>query len=149
MSVTVPLLPLNSCCSPVYLVYTLVVRWNFRLLVYPLPLNGWKVEVTRPRGPAVHGNAPNDLLQFDYMEIASAAANEKYILMLRGDHSTNSWLFACSDTVAENTACAIISWSAAFIHTKSLMSGDAAHFKSDLLRFFGKDIPVPHHFTLP
>lgn len=42
--------------------------------------------MVRPYGPAVHGTVPNDLLQFDYIEVALAATGEKYVLMLREDH---------------------------------------------------------------
>lgn len=69
--------------------------------------------VLRSFGPAIHINAPNDLLQFDNAEIATAASGEKYILMLCDYHS-NYCLFSFPDTSAENATRAIIDKSAAF-----------------------------------
>lgn len=50
-------------------------------------LDGWMWKKLCTLAPAVHGTAPNDLLQLDYVEIALAASGEKYLLMLRDDHS--------------------------------------------------------------
>lgn len=65
-------------------------------------------KIPRPFGPAVHGTAPINLLQFDYIEIAAATSAEKYILMLQDGYSNFCWLFAFPDTDAENAARAII-----------------------------------------
>lgn len=36
----------------------------------------------RPFGPALYSTKPNDLLPFDYTEVAPGASGEKYVLML-------------------------------------------------------------------
>ena len=79
-------------------------------------------KVPRPFGPAVHGTAPNDLVQFDYIEIGPSNTGEKYVLMVRDDHSDYKWFFPFANTNAENAAIAIIDWCAAFTVPKSLMS---------------------------
>lgn len=103
----------------------------------------------RPFGPSVHGTSPNALLQFYYIEIAPSATGEKYVLMMRDDHSNYCWLFAFPDTSAENAARAIIDWSAAFNVPKGLMSDGPTHFKNETIRLVCKGLRVPHHFTLP
>lgn len=105
--------------------------------------------VPRPFGPAVHGTRPNDLLQFDYLEIAPASNGDKYILMLRDDHSSYCWLFAFADMVAGNAARAIIDWCAALGVPNGLMSDGPTHFKNETVRLVAKGLRVPHHFTLP
>ena len=43
--------------------------------------------VPRPFGPSVHGTAPNDLPQFDYIELGPSTDGCKYFLMRRDYHS--------------------------------------------------------------
>lgn len=105
--------------------------------------------VPRPFGPAVHGTSPNDLLQFDCIKIAEANSGEKYVLMLREDHSNYCWSYACSETSAEYVARAIVDWSAALGVPLQLMSDEPTHFKNEVLRIVAKELRVPHHFTLP
>lgn len=104
--------------------------------------------VPRPYGLAVHGTAFNDLLQFDYLEISKAILREKYILMLRDDHSNYCRRFAFPDTSAENAARPIIDWSAAFGVPSESMSYRPTHFKNGTVRLVTKGLSVPHHFTL-
>lgn len=61
--------------------------------IHCLPTVGGN-KVPRPLGAAVHGTKPNDLLQFDYIEMAPSKAGEKYILMLRDDFSSYCWLIS-------------------------------------------------------
>lgn len=105
--------------------------------------------VPRPYGPAFHGTSANDLLQFDYIEVAPSTTGDKYVLMLRDDHSDYKWFFAFADTSAENAAHAIVDWCAAFGVPKSLMSDGPTHFKNETLNRLSKGLKVPHHFTLP
>lgn len=105
--------------------------------------------VPRPYDPVAHGTDPNDLLQFDYIEIAPADTGEKYVLMLRDDHSSYCWLFAFVDTLAANAARAINDWCAALGVPKALMSDGPTHFKNETIRLIEKGLRVPHHFTPP
>lgn len=111
------------------------------------PLEGGKVP--RPFGPAVHRTSANDLLQFDYIGIAKAHSGEKYVLILRDDHSNYCWLYACPETSAEHAARAIKDWSAAFGVPNQQMSDGPTHFTNEVLGLVAKGLRVPHHFTLP
>ena len=106
-------------------------------------------KVPRPFGPALHGTKPNALLQFDYIELGMGANGDKYVLMLRDDHSDYKWFFAFPDTSAENAATSIIDWSAAFGVPEGLMSDGPTHFKNETIRLITRGLKVPHHFTLP
>ena len=90
-------------------------------------------KVPRPFGPAFHGSAPNDVLQFHYIDMGLAADGTKYILMLRDDHSDYKWFFAFADTSAQNAAQAIIDWCAAFGVPKSLISDGRRIFETKQL----------------
>lgn len=124
------------------------VRTFVRSCIHCLSTIGGE-KVPRPFGPAIHGTKANDLLQFDYVEIANTPSGMKYILMLRDDHSDYKWLLPFPDTSAENAARAIIDWSAAFGVPKGLMSDGPTHFKNETMRLVSKGLKVPHHFTLP
>lgn len=124
------------------------IRTFVRSCIHCLSTTGGE-RVPRPFGPSVHGTAPNDLVQFDYIEIAPSRTGEKYVLMLRDDHSDYKWFFAFTDTAADNAAQAIIDWCAAFGVPKMLMSDGPTHFKNETVRMVCKNLKVPHHFTLP
>lgn len=106
-------------------------------------------KIPRPFGLAVHGTAPNDLLQFDYIKITAAVTGEKYVLMLRDDHSSYYWFFAFADTSAENAARAIIDSSTAFGVPNDLVSDGPTHFKNETVRLVAEGLRVPHRHTLP
>lgn len=105
--------------------------------------------IPRPYGPAVHGTKPNDLLQFDYIEIGPSTTGMKYILMLKDSHSTHCWLFPFGNTSAENSARAIIEWCAAFGVSNGMMSDGPTNFLNEIVRRVCKGLKAPHHFTLP
>ena len=105
--------------------------------------------IPRPFGPAHFGTKPNDLLQFDYLDLGPSQSGEKYFLMLKDDHSSYCRLFAFADTSADNAAQAIIDCCAAFGVPNGLMSDGPTHFKNETIRLLAKGLKVPHHFTLP
>lgn len=106
-------------------------------------------KIPRSFGPSVHGTKPNDLSQFDYVEMARSKTGEKYILMIRDDHSNYKWFFAFDSTSAKNAAHAILDWCAAFGVPSGLMSDGPTHFRNKTLRQVSRRLKVPHHFTLP
>lgn len=73
---------------------------------------------------------PNDLEQFDYIEIVPGTDGDKYVLMLRDDHSDYKWLFAFDNTFASNAAISNLDWAADFWVPKFLMSDRPMHFKT-------------------
>jgi len=105
--------------------------------------------VPRPFGPSVHGTAPNDLLQFDFLEIGPGADGIKYILMMRDDFSSYCWLFPFSNANSDSTAMALLEWSSSFNVPRMLMSDQGTHFKNETVRKLSRALKVPHHFTLP
>ena len=107
------------------------------------------VRVPRPFGPAVHGTRPNELIQFDYLEIGPSAIGSKYLLLVRDDFSSYSWLFPFHEATAENAAEAILEWSAAFNTPSMLMSDGGSHFQNETLRIIAQKLRAKHHITLP
>lgn len=60
--------------------------------------------------PAVYGTRPNDLIQLYDLEMGSSRTGEKYILMLRDDHSGNCWLYNACTTDAATASDAFLNW---------------------------------------
>lgn len=105
--------------------------------------------VPRPFGPALHGTMPNDLVQFDYIEMGTGRTGDKYILMVRDDHSGYCWFYPAVTTTAETAAHALLDWCAAFGAPAAFMSDGPTHFKNETIRLLTKGLRIPHHFTLP
>lgn len=64
-------------------------------------------------GQAVHRTKPNDLVQFDYIEIGPVDSCYKYFLMFRDDHSDYKCIFCFPNTKKKNAAHDIIDFCAA------------------------------------
>lgn len=98
--------------------------------------------------PSFDATMPSVLLQLDYIETAASSAGEKYVLMLRDDHSDYKWFFAFPNTAAQIDATAIIDWSAAFSVPNGLISDGPTHFKNDTTCPVARGLKIPRHFTL-
>lgn len=61
----------------------------------------------RPPGVTVFGTRPNDLLQFDYLDLGKSTSGNRYVFMMREDHNGYTWLYPTPFTSAEEAAHAI------------------------------------------
>lgn len=91
-----------------------------------------------PFGPVVHGDRPNSLLQFDYLELGPGDNGDKYVLMLRDYHSNYVWMFTFAGNMTENAAHTIIDWCSAFGIPIGLMSDGPTHFRNETIRLVTK-----------
>lgn len=80
-------------------------------------------------GIALHGKKAYKLLQFDYIEHGLINDGDKYVLMLRDDHSDYKLLYAFADTVTRYAVQVIISWCVAFGSAIILMSVCIARYE--------------------
>ena len=78
-----------------------------------------------------------------------STTGDRYILMLRDDVTSYSWLYPTPSTSASQAATALVDWCAAFGAPKSFMSDSPTHFKNETLRLLAKGLKNNHHFTLP
>lgn len=124
------------------------VRSFVRAYIHCLSTLGGE-KIPRPFGPAVHGTKPNDLLQFDYIDIGPSNNGDNYVLMMRVDHSDYKMYYCFPSTDAENAATAIIEWCSLFGVPSGLMSDGPTHFKNETVRLVSKGLKVHHHLTLP
>eukprot|EP00171_Calliarthron_tuberculosum_P009514 IDg9514t1 len=57
--------------------------------MHSLNLYNWRREMPRTFSPSVHDKKQNDLFRFDFIDLGTATDGEKYVLMLRDDHSVS------------------------------------------------------------
>ena len=124
------------------------VQLFFKSCIHCLsPTGGTKIP--RPFGPSFYGTFPNELLQFDYIDLGPSSTSDKYVFMLRDDLSGYCWFYPTPSTSAEQASHALIDWCAAFGAPKSFMSDSPTHFKNSTLNLLCKGLRTRHHFTLP
>lgn len=70
------------------------VRTFVRSFIHFFKMGGEKVPL--PFDPALCCVKPKNLLRFDYIEFEPSTDGEKYVLLLKEDHSRYSWLFRVS-----------------------------------------------------
>lgn len=75
--------------------------------------------------------SPNDLLQFDYIDLGPSNNCDKYVLMLRNDHLDYKLFYCFPNTNAESAAIAIIKWCSMFGVPTTFMSDGPTHFKNE------------------
>lgn len=103
----------------------------------------------RPYGPYLHGTSPNSLVQFYCIELGPSHTGDKYVLMIRDDHSNYCWVFPFPTTNDKNAANELIDWCASFGASKCFMSDGPTHFRNETLRLVSKALHTLQNFTLP
>lgn len=105
-------------------------------------------KVPRPFGPSVHGDAPNDRLQFYYTGIAPSWTLDLYAPMLRDDRSDYKLFCTFAEISADSAVHAIIDCCSVFGVPKRDMSGGPTHIRNETFRLVRKNLNVPYRFTL-
>lgn len=104
--------------------------------------------VPRPLGNTLHSSKPNKLLHFDFCHMGSSDKGNTYILILKDDFSGYVWLIPATETTADVTADALISWFASFGVVSNWVSDRGSHFKNMLVKKLREELKSDHHFTL-
>lgn len=89
------------------------------------------------------------MFSFDYIDMGLGSTGNKYILILRDNHSGYSCMYPTDSTSADTAVHALLDWSEAFDVPTQLISDGPTHFKNETLRPLAKLIRVPHHVMLP
>lgn len=104
-------------------------------------------KIPRRFGSALFGAKLNDLLQFYYLELGKSTTTNRYMLMIRDDHSGCTWLYPTPSKNAEEATHAIIDWCAAFGPPRTFMSDRPTHFRNEVSCLLAREIKCNHHFT--
>ena len=104
--------------------------------------------VPRPLGHALHANAPNKLLHFDFCSISKGEGGSRYVLIMKDDFSSYVKLIASTEATAEVVADSLISWFSSFGVVTQWVSDRGTHFKNELVKVLREQLKANHHFTL-
>lgn len=105
--------------------------------------------VPRPLGTTFHGSGPNEVLHFDFCYIMSGENCMCYVLVLKDDFSSYTWLRETAEADAEKTANALLQWFSSFGIARMWVSDRESPFKNELLTKVRESLKSQHHFTLP
>lgn len=81
-------------------------------------------------GHSLHADKPNHIIHFDYCYIGMSNRGFKYVLVIKDDFSSFTWLVPCESADAEATVDALVSWFSSFGTVTQWVSDQGSHFKN-------------------
>lgn len=101
-----------------------------------------------PLAHALNGLKPNEVLHMDFLYMGDITEGLKYLLLLRDDLSSYTWLYPTTEATAASAAAALSMWVGSFGSMDWLVSDQGIHFKNELISELTKDFHVQHNFTV-
>lgn len=103
--------------------------------------------VPRPLGTQIHGEKPNEVLHADFLYMGISSYEFKYVLILRDDLSSYTWIWPSKAACADEAATALAKWISCFGTPVWLVTDQGSHFVNHTLKELTKEFRVQHHFT--
>ena len=103
--------------------------------------------IPRPLAHALHGANPNEVVDLDLLYMGISSDGKTFVLIVRDDLSSYTWLFPAEGATSEAAAEALTTWIASFGATEWLVSDQGSHFKNKLVRELAEELHSRHHFT--
>lgn len=108
----------------------LVASFVFRCLLCLLSKSGERIP--HPRGEHAHADKPDAILHFDYRSLGPSIENLKYILVLKDDLSSYTWLVPFAAANAENATTPLAHWCRTFAPPTTWVCDQDTHFMNSL-----------------
>ena len=105
------------------------------------------VVIPRLLGHALHAEKPNEVVHLDFLYMGTGIDWKKYILIIRDDLSSYTWLWPTDETTAEAAAEALLHWLGVFGSMDWVVTDQGSHFKNVLIKRLTDESRVHHHFT--
>lgn len=106
--------------------------------------------IPRPLASALHGEKLNEVVHADFLYMGPAAGSDlKYILVIKDDVSSYTWLHACSNADSDAATNALSRWFACFGCMHWLVTDQGSHFVASLMSTLTKKAKIRHHSTTP
>lgn len=105
--------------------------------------------IPRPFGHAIHATKPNEVIHFDYCYLGKSNIGPVYVLIVKDDLSSYTWLFPCDAPNTENVVDALTEWISSFGAPSQWVSDQGTHFKNEAMTVLKERLRCAHHFTLP
>ncbi len=104
--------------------------------------------IPRVYGDQIYGNAPNDLIQFDYTYMNLSYSGDKFIFVIKDSFSGYCWLIATKHADSLNAASSILKWYSTFGPSKGWMSDRGSHFLGGVVAELKTITNIQHHITI-
>ncbi len=105
--------------------------------------------VPRLMGHALHADAPNEIIHFDFLFMGESDDGFPYVLLIKDDASSFVWLEPCAAPDADCTVEVLLRWFASFCGVETWISDRDSHFKNQVMAVLNKRLHAHHHFTTP
>ena len=103
--------------------------------------------VPRPLGAAIHGRQPGEVIHFDYLYLFPAEDGKKYVMVVRDDLSSYTWLAPAESPTATHAAQTLARWFSTFRIPEVCVSDGASHFRNKIMATLADKHRVRHHVT--
>lgn len=101
-------------------------------------------KIPRPLSSTVHGSRPNEVIHFDYLYMGPGVDGIQYVLLIKDDFSSYSWLVPCRAATAEEVAKALSRWIRVFTPMNIWVSDQGSHLKNRIMDKLAHNYGVPH-----
>ena len=97
----------------------------------------------------MHAERPNEMLHLDFCHMGKADTGDSYILVVKDDFSSYTWMFVCETADVETVADSLLDLMVGFGFCDQWVSDQGTHFKNEVLRLVCDKLHITHHFTQP
>lgn len=104
--------------------------------------------IPRPLSTALHGERPNEVVHADFLYMGpSNIEGLTYVLLIKDDLSSYTWLHPCANADSEAATNAIAKWISCFGCMPWLVTDQGSHFTASLMTNLTREMHIRHHFT--
>ena len=107
--------------------------------------------IPRPWGTALHADAPNKLLHYDFLFMDRIKTKDPdgycYVLVIQDDFSSYRELIPTKTADSHVVVTALLSWFSRFGVAYQSVSDQGAHFKNEIMKKLNETMKTNHHFT--
>merc|ERR1712164_189410 len=103
--------------------------------------------IPRPLGRTIQGEAPNQVLHFDYFFVSEAENNWTYVLVLKDGLSHFVELVGSRSTSSEVVVDALLDWFKRFGIVPTLVSDRGSYFLNSVVENLTRRLQINYHFV--
>ncbi len=105
-------------------------------------------KIPRPLSATLHATLPNQVIHFDFLYMGPGTDKAKYILVVKDDLSSYTWLHVAAHADAETCAAALARWIRTFGAMTHWVSDQGTHFKNQVMAALADAYCIAHKFTV-
>lgn len=106
--------------------------------------------IPKPLATVLDSQWPNEVIHMDFLYMGpTEKTNLKYVLLLKDDLTSYSWLMPFQNQDSEAAVSALSKWIAAFGKMDWLVSDRGPHFTASVIQQGTEEYRVQHHLSTP